>query len=67
MKFIAPHIDKKTGYCKVSVSENGKASCLYVHRLIASAFLDNGDELPQVNHAERELKTDKRVFKRLRP
>lgn len=60
MKFISPRIDKKTGYCKVSISENGEASCQYVHRLIASAFLENGNELPQVNH-KNEVKTDNRV------
>jgi hypothetical protein len=40
-----------TGYYRVNISDgNGKRKKLRVHRLVASAFVQNPDGLPQVNH-----------------
>lgn len=39
-------------YLVVYWSENGKQKHAYVHRVIASAFLENPDKLPQVNHKD---------------
>lgn len=49
------------GYKYVSLSSNAeKPKNMYVHRLVAEAFIDNPDNLPQVNH-RNEIKTDNRV------
>lgn len=48
------------GYLQVNLLKDGKAKNIKVHRLVAEAFLDNPDNLPQVNHIN-ECKTDNRV------
>lgn len=40
----------KNGYLQVQLSKNGKREKCYVHRLVANAFLENNDSLPEVNH-----------------
>lgn len=42
----------RNGYMFVHVSVNGKLKGLLVHRIIASCFLPNPDNLPQVNHKD---------------
>lgn len=44
---------KKCGYMVVTLrDENGKKHQLYVHRLVAQAFIPNPNNLPQVNHKD---------------
>lgn len=47
---------QKTGrqhnYCVVSYTENGKQKHVYVHRLVAQAFIPNPNNYPQVNHLD---------------
>lgn len=38
------------GYLQVSVCDEGIVKQLYVHRLVAAAFIDNPNSHPQVNH-----------------
>lgn len=42
----------KYGYKYVSLYKNRKMKHLTVHRAVASAFLSNEEELPQVNHID---------------
>lgn len=42
----------KCGYLKASLSKDGKTRTFLVHRLVASNFLDNPDNLPEVNHKD---------------
>ena len=49
-----------SGYLQVPLWKNNKVELKRVHRLVAEAFLDNPDNLPEVNH-KNEIKTDNRV------
>lgn len=42
----------KDGYLKVSLSKGKKEINNFVHRLVASAFIPNDMDLPQVNHID---------------
>lgn len=44
--------DFKTKYLAVSYMENGKQKHEYVHRLVASAFIPNPHNKPEVNHKD---------------
>ncbi len=48
------------GYLAVSLSKNGKAKSIFIHRLVAKAFITNPDNLPQINH-KNENKEDNHV------
>ena len=49
------------GYLTVTLSKNEKHKTCLVHRLVAFTFLDNPENLPQVNHKD-ENKTNNFVF-----
>lgn len=50
---------QKNGYLTYCLSENNKQKRLYLHRIIAIAFIDNPDEKPCVNHIdENKLNND---------
>lgn len=42
----------RDGYLQVYISVNGKHVNLLVHRVVASCFLPNPDNLPQINHED---------------
>lgn len=48
------------GYLQVTLYNNRRRKCFQVHRLVASAFIENPDNLPQVNHINGNKK-DNRV------
>lgn len=48
------------GYYKVNLCKGGKMYPRNIHRLVAEAFISNPDNLPQVDHINRD-KTDNRV------
>lgn len=45
-------IKNKSGYIQVNLSGKGKIVMKYVHRLVATAFLENINRLPTVNHID---------------
>ena len=49
------------GYLQVTLSKNKERKTCYVHRLIAETFLENPDNLPEVNHKDED-KTNNFVF-----
>lgn len=50
----------RTGYKLVLLCQNGKHEGFTVHRLVATAFIENNDNLPFVNHKD-ENKTNNHV------
>lgn len=56
---FAPHYDKD-GYIMYGLRRNGKIYTKKAHRLVASAFIPNKDNLPQINHIDED-KTNNRV------
>ncbi len=50
-KVLKPAIDRY-GYYKVTLTVNNKLKYITVHRLVASAFIPNPNNLPQVNHKD---------------
>ena len=50
----------KNGYLLVNLWKDGKIKSYYIHRLVAQAFLDNPDNLPEVNHIDQD-KTNNKV------
>lgn len=48
---------KKNGYTVVKLSKEGKAFECKIHRLVATAFIDNPNNLPFVNHKD-EIKSN---------
>ena len=45
------------GYLKTNISVNGETETIFIHRIIAQAFIPNPNNLPQVNHKD-ECKTN---------
>ena len=50
----------KDGYFYVGLCKQGKVKTYKIHRLVAETFIDNPNNLPQVNH-RNEIKTDNRT------
>ena len=42
------------GYKTVSLTKDGKAKTMFVHRIVAEAFIPNTDNLPMVNHKDED-------------
>lgn len=49
-RILKPSLAK--GYLKVQLSKNGRNKTIYVHKIIATTFLDNVNNLPEVNHKD---------------
>ena len=50
--------EDKDGYMEVGMYSHGKRFFRRVHRLVASAFIDNPKKLPQVNHIDGNVKNN---------
>lgn len=59
-----PHVLKngkdKDGYILSVLCKKGISRTVRVHRVVAEAFIENPDNLPQINH-KNEIKSDNRV------
>lgn len=53
-------VKSKNGYIRVKLKLKGHEKFLFVHRLVASAFILNPYNLPEINHKD-ENKTNNRV------
>lgn len=51
---IRKQLTDKWGYNMINLSKEGKKTRFFVHRLVASAFLDNPNKLPQINHKDED-------------
>lgn len=58
-RILNNNINKKNGYCYVSLSKNGKLYYKRVHRLVAQTFIPNPDNLPQINHKDQNKHNNK--------
>ena len=47
------------GYVKVCLFKDSKGKWYFVHRLVASAFIDNPNNYPQVNHIDEDKENNK--------
>lgn len=45
--------DNGSGYANCKIKSKGKTKTLYIHRLVAEAFLNNWDSNLQVNHIDK--------------
>ena len=52
-KLLRPGLNHN-GYLKCVLCKKGKTKTIYIHRLVAQAFLSNPDNLPQVNHKDED-------------
>ena len=52
-KFLSPR-KINSGYLRVALYKNGKVKDFLVHRLIAATYLDNPENLSQVNHKDED-------------
>lgn len=50
-KILAPIVDKRSGYLKVSLMK-GKLRTCRIHRLVAESFIPNPEGKPEVNHKD---------------
>lgn len=47
------------GYLTVTLSYNGKAESKFIHRIVAETFIENRNNLEQVNHKDRNKLNNK--------
>lgn len=50
-RILKPKKDKD-GYLEVCLRKNNKSKYFKIHRLVAFVFIENTDNLPQVNHID---------------
>lgn len=56
-KLMRKNYDSNTCYYKISLCKNGIPSKIFIHRLVAQAFIPNPDNLQVVNH-KNSIRTD---------
>lgn len=58
-KILTPTINSR-GYYHTCLRKDGRSDTVYIHRIVAKAFLPNPDNLPLINHKDED-KTNNRV------
>ena len=56
--YVLSLIKLPDGYLKVNIIENGRHVQHYVHKLVASAFIENPCNKPQINHIDGNKKNN---------
>ena len=51
---ILKQCKSKDGYLKVCLFKNGKQTTFSVHRIVASAFINNYNNYPEINHKDED-------------
>jgi hypothetical protein len=52
-KILTPKVSNR-GYYQIGMSREQKKYCVLLHRLVATAFINNPENKPQVNHIDRD-------------
>lgn len=55
-RIILKPYENNSGYLRIKLSKNGIRKAYYVHRLVCGAFHPNKDNLPEVDHKNRNRK-----------
>jgi hypothetical protein len=58
-RLLKSYPNKNTGYMTVVLRNGIKPKCVYVHRLVATVYLPNPFNLPQVNHKDFVVSNNK--------
>ena len=58
-KEIKQYVNKKNGYVYVYLSNDGVEKNIRLHKLVADNFLDNPNNLPQINHKDGNRQNNK--------
>lgn len=56
-KFLTPK-DTNDGYLQVKLCVKGNQKYMYIHRLVADAYIPNPDGKPQINHIDENTKNN---------
>lgn len=59
-RIMKPSYNKANGYYSIALTKDEKMHHFYIHRLVATSFLPNPNNLPEVNHKD-ENKVNNRV------
>ena len=51
---IRKSYQQSSGYISIVLCKNGKVTNHKIHRLVANAFIDNPDNLPEINHKDED-------------
>lgn len=57
---LLPQHQENNGYCRVNLLKEGERKKVFVHRIVASSFISNPEDLPCINHIN-SIRNDNRV------
>ena len=60
LRIMKPVDNMKAGYLRIALTNDGRTKLIYLHRLIAIAYIPNPENKPMVNHING-VKTDNHV------